>query len=202
MIFSNKCMNIGLFFGSFNPIHIGHLALAEYMLEYTAMEKIWFVVSPQNPLKSKDSLLADHHRLEMVHLAVHDDNRFRVSDIEFRMPQPSYTIDTLSYLEEKYPEHKFSLILGADNLSSFYKWKNAELIIQKYHRYVYPRYNDSGEELPVSQNLTIVNAPRIEISSSFIRQAIKEGKSVKYFLPEKVFEYLDKMNFYKEKNKY
>jgi nicotinate-nucleotide adenylyltransferase len=192
-------MNIGLFFGSFNPIHIGHLALAEYMLEFTELERIWFVVSPHNPLKSKDSLLADHHRLEMVHLAVHDDNRFRVSDIEFRMPQPSYTIDTLSYLEEKYPEHKFSLILGTDNLSSFHKWKNADLIIQKYHRYIYPRYEEAAENPGSQLNTTLVNAPRIEISSSFIRQAIKEGKSVRYFMPEKVYEYVDRMNFYKDK---
>ena len=191
-------MNIGLFFGSFNPIHIGHLALAEYMLEFTELDRIWFVVSPHNPLKSKDSLLADHHRLEMVHLATHDDNRFRVSDIEFRMPQPSYTIDTLSYLEEKYPEHKFSLILGTDNLDTFHKWKNADLIIKKYHRYIYPRFEGSQDKTRSHENITIVDAPRIEISSSFIRQSIKDGKSVRYFMPEKVFEYVDRMNFYKK----
>jgi nicotinate-nucleotide adenylyltransferase len=191
-------MNTGLFFGSFNPIHIGHLAIAEYMVEYTDLEQVWFVVSPHNPLKSKETLLADHHRLEMVHLAVDNDKRFKVSDIEFRMPMPSYTIDTLTYLDEKFPGHKFSLILGEDNLESFRKWKNANLIVQKYHRYIYPRYGSSKENLPFTENISMVSAPRIEISSSFLRQAIKEGKSVRYFLPGKVFEYIDRMNFYKK----
>lgn len=191
-------MQIGLFFGSFNPIHIGHLAIAEYIIGNTSLKQIWFVVSPHNPLKPKDTLLADHHRLEMVHLAIDDDNRFRVSDIEFRMPRPSYTIDTLSYLGDKYPEHVFSLILGADNLESFSKWKNADLIIRKYHRFVYPRHGSSIENLKSLENITIVNAPKMEISSSFIRQTIAEGKSARYFLPEKVFDYADKMNFYKK----
>ncbi|MCB9013640.1 MAG: nicotinate-nucleotide adenylyltransferase [Bacteroidales bacterium] len=191
-------MLTGLFFGSFNPIHIGHMALAEYMLGFTPIEQIWFVVSPHNPLKKKESLLADHHRLEMVHLAVDHDPRFRVSDIEFRMPQPSYTIDTLTYLEEKYPDRKFSLIIGSDNLETFHKWKNASKIIEKYHRFVYPRHSESDEIPSLTENLSLVNAPRIEISSSFIRQAIKEGKSIRYFLPEKVFKYVDEMNFYKK----
>jgi nicotinate-nucleotide adenylyltransferase len=191
-------MQTGLFFGSFNPIHIGHLALAEYMVEYTDIEQIWFVISPHNPLKSKDSLLADHHRLEMVHLAVDQDERFRVSDIEFRMPKPSFTIDTLSYLQEKFPDHKFSLLMGADNLDSFHKWKNAGLIIQKYHRYVYPRHGSSMENSQSPENITMVDAPRIEISSSFIRQAIREGKNVRHYLPEKVFDYIDRMNFYRK----
>ena len=191
-------MQTGLFFGSFNPIHIGHLAIAEYMVEYTSLDQIWFVVSPHNPLKAKDTLLADHHRLDMVHMAIDQDNRFRVSDIEFRMPKPSYTIDTLSYLEEKFPEHKFSLILGADNLTIFHKWKNADLIVQKYHRYVYPRFGISAESFQSQENLTMVSAPRIEISSSTLRQAIKEGKNLRHCLPEKVFEYIDRMNFYKK----
>lgn len=190
-------MQTGLFFGSFNPIHIGHMILAEYMTEHTPIDQVWFVVSPHNPLKSKETLLEDHHRLEMVHLAVDDDNRFRVSDIEFKMPKPSYTIDTLSYLKDKFPDHNFSLILGADNLDSFHKWKNADLIIKNFHRYVYPRHGSSAGILQSHENMTLVNAPRIEISSSFIRQSIKEKKSVRYFLPEKVFDYLDRMNFYK-----
>jgi len=191
-------MQTGLFFGSFNPIHIGHLALAEYMIEFTGLEQIWFVVSPHNPLKSKDSLLADHHRLEMVHLAIDHDKRFRVSDIEFRMPQPSYTIDTLSYLEEKSPGNKYSLIIGSDNLSSFGKWKNADQIIQKYHRYVYPRFGTASESNQTHEDMTMVNAPKIEVSSSFIREAIRDGKSVRYFLPEKVYQYIDQMNFYRK----
>jgi nicotinate-nucleotide adenylyltransferase len=191
-------MNTGLFFGSFNPIHIGHLVIAEYMVEYTDLEQIWFVVSPHNPLKSKQTLLADHHRLEMVHLAVDHDKRFKVSDIEFRMPMPSYTIDTLAFLGEKFPDHKFSLILGEDNLESFGKWKNANLIAKNYHRYIYPRYASVKGNPPFTENMSMVNAPKIEISSSFIRQSIREGKSVRYFLPEKVFEYIDRMNFYKK----
>jgi nicotinate-nucleotide adenylyltransferase len=191
-------MQTGLFFGSFNPIHIGHLAIAEYIVEYSALKQIWFVVSPHNPLKPKDTLLADHHRLEMVHLAIDDDKRFRACDIEFRMPRPSYTIDTLSYLQEKYPGNEFSIIIGADNLDSFNKWKNADLIIQKYHRFVYPRHGVSSENLESHKNITLVEAPKIEISSSFIREAIAQGKSARYFLPEKVFEYIDKMNFYKK----
>lgn len=191
-------MQTGLFFGSFNPIHIGHLAIAEYIVEFTSLKQIWFVVSPHNPLKPKESLLADHHRLELVHLAVDDDNRFRVSDIEFRMPRPSYTIDTLSYLHDKYPDNQFSLILGADNLESFHKWKNADLIIQNYHRFVYPRHGTSLENFKSHENITFVEAPKIEISSSFIRQTIAEGKSARYFMPGKVFEYVDRMNFYKK----
>ncbi len=191
-------MQTGLFFGSFNPIHMGHLALAEFMIGYTGLEQVWFVVSPHNPLKSKETLLADHHRLEMVHLAIDEDNRFRVSDIEFRMPQPSFTIETLSYLAEKFPDHKFSLIMGADNLESFHKWKNAGMIIKNYHRFVYPRYGTSSDNLQMHENITMVKAPRIEISSSFLRQAIREGKSVRYFLPEKVFVYIDRMNFYRK----
>jgi len=191
-------MHIGLFFGSFNPIHIGHLALAEYLVEFTDLEQVWFVVSPHNPLKPKESLLPENNRLEMVHLAVNEDSRFRVSDIEFRMPKPSYTIDTLSYLNEKFPDHNFSLIMGADNLESFHKWKNAGLIIKKYHRYIYPRHGSSGEELKSHENITLLDAPKIEISSSFLRQAIKDGRTVRHFLPARVFEYIDEMNFYKK----
>lgn len=190
-------MNTGLFFGSFNPVHLGHLALAEFIIENTSLNQVWFVVSPHNPLKSKVSLLSDNHRLEMVHLAVDHDPRFRVSDIEFYLPRPSYTIDTLTYLEEKYPGYTFSLILGADNLDSFARWKNAELIIKKYHRYVYPRHGSVSTGNISHENITFLDAPRFEISSSFLRQSIKEGKSVRYFLPEKVFEYIDRMGFYK-----
>ncbi len=191
-------MHIGLFFGSFNPIHIGHLAIAEYMLWNTGLDQIWFVVSPHNPLKAKETLLDDNLRLEMVHLAIDHDNRFRVSDIEFRMPKPSYTIDTLIYLNGKFPEHRFSLILGTDNLESFHKWKNADLIVKNYHRFVYPRIGSCEGNLKSHENISLVNAPKIEISSSFLRQAIRDKKSVRYFLPEKVFEYIDRMNFYKK----
>ena len=193
-----RLIKTGLFFGSFNPIHNGHMAIAEYIHEYTDLEQVWFIVSPQNPFKKKATLLADHHRLEMVYRAIGDDMRFRVSDIEFHMPKPSYTVDTISYLSEKYPERAFSLILGADNLKSFNKWKNCEVLIEKYQRYVYPRYGVSDAEVENHKNVIYVHAPRIEISSSFIREAIAEGKTVKYFLPGPVFEYMDEMNFYRK----
>ena len=195
-----RLIKTGLFFGSFNPIHNGHMAIAEYIREYTDLEQLWFVVSPQNPFKKKASLLEDHHRLELVHRAIGDDTRFRVSDIEFHMPKPSYTVDTLSYLSEKYPDREFSIILGADNLKSFNKWKNCEILVEKYKRYVYPRFGVCDDEMKKHKNVELVHAPRIEISSSFIREAIADGKTVKYFMPLPVFEYLDEMNFYKNKD--
>ncbi|MFW5820497.1 MAG: nicotinate (nicotinamide) nucleotide adenylyltransferase [Bacteroidota bacterium] len=188
---------IGLFFGSFNPIHIGHMIIAEYIAEYSDIDELWFVVSPQNPLKRRQNLLDDYERLEMAHRAIGKDTRFRVTDIEFRMPKPSYTVDTLSYLSEKYPDYEFKMILGADNLVSFNKWKNREFLVEKYKRIVYPRHGVSEEEMKSHRNIEIVNAPRIEISSSFIRKAISEGKNVQYFLPQKVYEYIDEMNFYR-----
>jgi nicotinate-nucleotide adenylyltransferase len=191
-------MKAGLFFGSFNPIHIGHMAIAGYMLSFTDMDQIWFIVSPHNPHKINASLLAYHHRLEMVQLAVGDDIRFRVSDIESRLPLPSYTIDTLTHLSEKYPRHDFGLIIGADNLKNFHKWKNADQIILKYHRYVYPRNDFDESELNLHPNISYVQAPEMDISSSFIRKSISGGKDVRYFLPEKVFGYIEKMNLYKK----
>lgn len=188
---------VGLFFGSFNPIHNGHMAIAEYIYEYSNINELWFIVSPQNPLKRRHNLLEDHHRLEMVHRAIGDDTRFRVSDIEFHMPKPSYTIDTLTYLSDKYPKYTFKMILGADNLVSFKRWKNCDTLAEKYTRLVYPRHGVSGEEMKKHTNIEIINAPKIEISSSLIRKAISEGKKMRYFLPEKVYEYIDEMNFYK-----
>lgn len=188
----------GLFFGSFNPIHIGHLAIANYMLEFSDIDQLWFIVSPQNPLKQKQTLLADYHRLELTRRAVEDDNRFRVSDIEFGMPTPSYTIDTLAYLGEKHPDHDFHLIMGADGLKTFNQWKNSQQIQEKYHRLVYPRPGIPNEAIRDQQNITLVDAPMIEISSSFIRQSIKEGKDVRYFLPEKTYHYLVEMHFYEK----
>ncbi len=188
--------NIGLFFGSFNPIHIGHLAIANYIVEFTKIDQIWFVVSPHNPHKQKDSLLADNHRYYMTNLATEDDTRFMASNIEFNLPQPSYTINTLTYLKEKYPENKFSIIMGADNLATIDKWKNAEEILNSYSIYVYPRPG-IDPIIPKYADITFVDAPIMEISASFIRQAIKNRKDVKYFLPAKVYQYIDEMNFYK-----
>jgi len=188
-------MNIGLYFGSFNPIHIGHLAIANYMIEYSDMERLWFVVSPQNPFKEKKSLLAENHRLSLVNTAIEDDLRFKASNIEFSMPQPSYTIDTLTYLREKYPEHNFSLIMGEDNLKSFHKWKNYEIILNNYQIYVYPRDYKTISKTKF-EDIKIVEAPLIEVSSSFIRKAIKEKKDVRYFMQSKVSEYIKEMHFY------
>ena len=189
-------MKVGLFFGSFNPIHIGHMAIAGYIVEFTDLDQIWFVVSPHNPHKQKETLLEFHHRLEMVYLAVGNDPHFKISDIESKMPQPSYTIDTLSYLTEKYPGNEFGLIIGADNLRNFHKWKNSDKIIEKYHRYLYPRSDSEVIDIQSHPNSSIVIAPKIEISSSFIRKGISVGKDMRYFLPEKVFEYIDRMNLY------
>lgn len=191
-------MHTGLFFGSFNPIHVGHLMLANFIIEYTDLDQLWFVVSPHNPFKQRKTLLNDYHRLEMVKLSIEDDNRFQASNIEFNMPKPSYTIDTLVYLSEKYPERKFSIIMGSDGLPTFHKWKNQEQIVERYHRYVYPRPGSEKLDFSLFPNLSIVNAPLLEISSSFIRKAIKDGKDVRYFLPSAVYKFVDEMNFYKK----
>ena len=187
----------GLYFGSFNPVHIGHLAIANYMLEFTDLDDICFVVSPQNPLKSKETLLANHHRYAMVMRAIEDYSKFQVSNIEFKRPLPSYTINTLTVLGEKYPQKQFVLIMGSDNLSNFKKWKNYESILQYYQLYVYPRPGSDGGALRDHPSVTWVDAPLMEISSSFIRRAIHQNKDIRFFLPEKVWIYIDEMGFYK-----
>ena len=191
-------MITGLYFGSFNPIHIGHLAIANFMVEFSELEQLWFVVSPQNPLKQKQSLLQDYHRLALVRLAVEDDDRFRASDIEFKLPTPSYTIDTLTYLEEKYPGREFQLVMGADGLRTFHKWKHADLIVQKYHRLIYPRPGTDKGSISRLPNATLVDAPMMDISSSFIRQAIKEGKDVRHLVPARAYTYMREMHFYEK----
>jgi len=191
-------MITGLYFGSFNPIHIGHLAIANYITEFSNLEQLWFVVSPHNPLKEKKSLLKDYHRLEMVRLALGEDDRFRASDIEFRLPTPSYTIDTLAYLEEKHPGNEFQLVMGADGLRTFPKWKHAELIVKKYHRLIYPRPGVIMDAISPLPNATIVEAPLMEISSSFIRQAIREGKDVRHLMPSAAYHYMREMHFYEK----
>jgi len=188
----------GLFFGSFNPIHIGHMILAEYMAENTDLKEIWFVVSPQNPLKEKKGLLADYHRLAMVNIAVEDDTRMRSCNIEFKMPQPSYTIDTLTYLSEKYDDRHFVLIGGTDILPSFHKWKNYKVLLDQYSLYIYnrPKYDDGdyGEH----PSIKFFEAPLLEISASFIRNSIKKGKDIRYMLPPRVYEYIMEMHFYEK----
>jgi nicotinate-nucleotide adenylyltransferase len=191
-----KAKKTGLFFGSFNPIHTGHLAIASFMVEFTDLTDIWFVVSPHNPLKQKTSLLADHHRLALVNEAIGGDSRFRASNIEFNLPQPSYTIHTLAHLEEKFPGRQFILVGGTDILPSFHKWKNWESILEYYSLYLYPRHDSDEHPLTLHPSVTLVNAPRMEISSSFIRESIRQGKNMAYFLPEKVLSYISEMHFY------
>jgi nicotinate-nucleotide adenylyltransferase len=191
-------MKVGLYFGSFNPIHIGHLAIANYMVAFTDIDQLWFMVSPQNPLKQQATLLADHHRYEMVYRAVEEFPEFRASNFEFSLPKPSYTINTLTHLKEKYPTFEFVLIMGSDSLESLSKWKNYEQILDQFEIFVYPRPYNSGGEFISHPKVTFVQAPLMEISASFIRDSIKLGKNIKAFLPTKVWEYLDQMNFYRK----
>ena len=192
-------MKIGLFFGSFNPVHCGHMVLAGYLSEFTDLEQIWFIVSPHNPLKLKNSLLQDYHRLSLVKIAIGDNRKLKASDIEFKLPRPSYTINTLAYLFEKFPSHQFVLILGSDNLESFTKWKNYSEILDQVELYVYPRKDSAGGELINHPKVKKIPAPLMEISSSFIRDAIHNKKDIRYMLPEKVWEYIDEMSFYKNR---
>ena len=189
---------VGLYFGSFNPVHIGHTVVAGYLSEFTELDEVWLILSPHNPLKEKETLLKDHHRLAMLRIAVEDIPRLKVSDIELRLPQPSYTINTLAALSEKYPELNFFPILGSDNLNSFHKWKNYEMILEHYGIIVYPRPNIEYNEMK-HQNITYVeNAPQMEISASFIRNAIKDGKNISYMMHPKVYEYMKEMHFYEQ----
>jgi nicotinate-nucleotide adenylyltransferase len=191
---------IGLFFGSFNPIHIGHLILANYILENSDMNELWFVVSPQNPFKEKKSLLNDHNRLDMVELAIRNYPDMRASNVEFSLPTPSYTIDTLTYLKEKHPDYSFSLIMGEDNLGSLHKWKNSDLLIKDHHIIVYPRVfegDKKSSKYTDHENISLIKAPVIELSATEIRNMIQQGKNVRPMLPPEVFEYLDGSSFYK-----
>lgn len=190
-------MTIGLYFGSFNPIHNGHMMIANYMVEYSAINQVWFIVSPHSPFKKKKSLLDNNQRFHLTELAINKDHRFVTSNIEFHMPQPSYTAHTLAYLRDKHPTQEFKLIMGADQLPSFHKWKNHEEIIRQYTRIVYPRPGISEEEMQQHPNIEIVDAPQIEISASFIRKAIRENKDIRFFLPPKVYQYIDEMGYYR-----
>jgi nicotinate-nucleotide adenylyltransferase len=171
--------------------------IASYMAEFTDLNDVWFVVSPHNPLKEKQSLLADHHRFTMVQIAVEDDLRFKACDIEFKMPRPSYTIDTLTWLHEKYPDRKFVVVAGSDMLGSLTKWKNYEALLELYQIYLYPRPGSKPTPFDHHPSIRFTNAPLVDISSSFIRRAIGEGRNMRHYLPEKVWRYLDEMNFYK-----
>ncbi len=185
-----------LYFGSFNPIHIGHLAIANYLTEFCDIKELWFVITPQNPVKKSSTLLNDRDRQHLVQLAIEDYPKFKVSDIEFYLSKPNYTINTLTYLKEKYPNKKFSILIGGDNLESFHKWKNYRKILDDYKIYVYKRPGSEVHEFE-NANITIVDAPQMEISSSFIRNAIKENKDVRFFLPTNVYEYVLKMGWFR-----
>ena len=187
---------VGLFFGSFNPVHIGHLIIANYMAHFTDLEEVWFVVSPQNPFKEKKSLGNMYDRLEMVNLAIENSDRLRASDIEFHLPQPSYTIDTLVHLSEKHPNNEFVLIMGEDNLAGLHKWKNADILLRDYKIIVYPRPGYDGGDLKQHPSVTLTDTPVMELSSTFLRKAIKDGKNIQFFTPEKVLEFMDKKGLY------
>ncbi|MFT7029792.1 MAG: nicotinate-nucleotide adenylyltransferase [Marinoscillum sp.] len=181
-------MKIGLFFGSFNPIHIGHMIIANVAIESTDLQQIWFVVSPQNPFKKNKNLLHEFDRLDLVNAAIEDDYNFRASDVEFHLKKPSYTVDTLAVLSEKYPEHEFSLIIGEDNLSSFAKWKNYGEILKNYHLIVYPRPNTEPSALSDHSSVQFIEAPLMDISATLIRLLIRDKKSIKYLVPSRVEE--------------
>ncbi len=222
-----KEKQIGLFFGSFNPIHNGHLMIANWMVEYTFIDQVWFVVSPLNPFKKRQNLLADYHRIELVNLAINDYPKFKASNIETKLPQPSYTIDSLAYIAEQYPDYHFTLIMGSDQLPEFHRWKNADQILANYRILVYPRVEDrdaghvtrdedreagnvtrdakdrecqgsrvTRHELLNHPSIELVTAPIMEVSSSFIRNSIKEGKDVRFYVPQEVWKYMTDMHFY------
>ena len=192
-------MKIGLFFGTYNPIHVGHLIIANHLAEHSDLDQVWLVVTPQSPHKTKQSMLDDHQRLELVFRATNDYPKLAPSAIEFNLPQPNYTVHTLAYLEEKHPEHQFALIMGEDNLRSLPKWKNAEVIMGNYPIYVYTRKlnTTSNSASFSSETVTHIDAPIMEVSSTFIRQQIKDRKNIKPLLPLAVWDYIDEMNFYK-----
>jgi nicotinate-nucleotide adenylyltransferase len=188
-------MQIGLFFGSFNPVHTGHLIIANHILNSTALKKIWFIVSPQNPFKESKTLLNEYHRLHLLKLAIEDDNRIKALDIEFGLPKPSYTTNTLIHLEEKYPGNQFSVIMGSDSFQNLHKWKNYEMIIKNYSIYVYrrPEFEVKND---INAKLIIVEAPMLEISATEIRRMVKERKSIRYLVPDKVREEIELGGYY------
>lgn len=192
-------MNIGLFFGSFNPIHVGHLIIANHLVENSDLDQVWFVVTPHNPFKKKSSLLDNNHRLNLVDIAVEEYPNLKSSNIEFNLPQPNYTVNTLIHIGEKHPDHNFSLIMGEDNLKSFHKWKNYKVILANYQIYVYPRVDiqKATIELLKHPHIHKIEAPIVEISSTHIRNSIKDDKNFRPLVPHNVWVYIDEMNFYK-----
>lgn len=193
-------MKIGLYFGTFNPIHVGHLIIANYMVENSDLDEIWMVVTPHNPFKKKSSLLENHHRFELVYRATESYPKIKPSDIEFKLPQPNYTVFTLAHISENDPDKEFCLIMGEDNLKNFHKWKNYEVILEHHHIYVYPRIAEGKVEHQFKKHPKIhkIDAPIVQISSTMIRNGIKDNKNIKPLLSKEVWEYIDEMNFYKK----
>tara|TARA_R110002074_G_scaffold396116_1_gene585089 strand:- start:2348 stop:2929 length:582 start_codon:yes stop_codon:yes gene_type:complete len=193
-------MKIGLYFGTFNPIHVGHIIIANHLLEYSDLDEIWMVVTPHNPHKKKSSLLENHHRYQLVYIALEDYPKIKPSDIEFKLPQPNYTVNTLAHIGEKYPQHVFSLIMGEDNLKSFHKWKNYEVILENHEVYCYPRIAEGNVKTIFENHPKIhkVDAPIIQISATLIRDGIKNNKNVAPMLTKEVWNYIDEMNFYRK----
>jgi len=189
-------MKIGLYFGSFNPIHTGHLIIASFIANHTPMEQVWLVLSPQNPFKESSMLLNEYQRLHLARLAVEDDPQIKVSDIEFKLPIPSYTIDTLTYLHEKYPQHEFSIVMGSDSFQNLPKWKNAALLMKNYEFIIYKRHGHPVENIQGTRT-TVVEAPMLDISATTVRQNRKEGKTIRYLVPEKVREEIEAAGYYK-----
>ncbi len=190
-------MKVGLYFGSFNPIHVGHLLIASHVAESKLVDKVWFVISPQNPLKPSGSLLNEYDRLHLLNLAVEDDERFKVTDIEFRLPRPSYTIDTLVHLKEKYPQHEFVIILGGDSFQNILRWKNATILLDNYELIIYKRQGNNLPAVELNNNIKFLDAPLLEISSTAIRGCIQQRKSIRYMLPNKVRLEIEKNGYYK-----
>lgn len=193
-------MKVGLYFGTFNPIHVGHMIIANHMVEYSDLDEIWMVVTPHNPFKKKSSLLDNHHRFELVYKATESYNKIKPSNIEFNLPQPNYTVNTLAYISEKHPKKEFSLIMGEDNLKGFHKWKNFQTILDHHKIYVYPRISEGSLEHKIKNHKKIqkIDAPIIQISSTMIRNGIKNNKNVKPLLDKEVWTYIDEMNFFKK----
>jgi nicotinate-nucleotide adenylyltransferase len=188
-------VRIGLYFGSFNPIHTGHLIIANYVAGNTILEQLWFVISPQNPLKKVNSLLNEHHRKHLIDLAIEGEKKLKTSNVEFKLPKPSYTIDTLTYLSEKYPQHQFSIVMGSDSFSNINRWKNYEILLKNYPVYIYGRPGSIITETAYT-NITILQAPLLEISSTHIRELVHLKKSIRYLVPDIVKEEIERQQYY------